>query len=305
MDPRSVDFRLLECLQTLIAERHVTKAAERLGMSQPKLSSVLARLRQLTGDPLLVRTSEGMVPTDMARQLAASTEQFLSSWKGLVGGDQSFNPETADHTFRIQVTDFILKDLIVSLVSELRSIAPNVAISVYPPSAGLREKLETGEIDLVIGYVPGAPQDLYITQLYSYQSCCVVARNHPRIGNELTFEQYVAEGHVILTFGRTHQPFVTEQYVDGLLAERNVHRRAAAFVPSALVVPDIVARTDLVALIPRPLAEGVADQLALKLLEPPFPLPLQGIAMVWHARTNNDLGSRWLRGVVRRLVQDR
>jgi len=302
MDGRAIDFRLLECLQVLVAERHVTRAAERIGMTQPKLSSALARLRQLTGDPLLVRTPEGMMPTDLALELAAHSGEFLLRWRGLVSSDSNFSPATADRTFRIQTTDFVLQDLIVPLMAEARALAPGVRISVTSPSHDLREQLETGEIDLVIGYVPHAPEDLFITQLLDYTPCCIAAGAHPRLGDTLDFDQYVAEAHVIITFGRSHQPFMTEQFVNSLLAEHNAKRNVAAYVPSALVVPDMVASSDLLAMVPRPLAEAAAERLALKVFDPPFSIPPQDIAMIWHARTKNDPPARWLRGLLRKVA---
>jgi DNA-binding transcriptional LysR family regulator len=302
-EDRSIDFRLLECLQTLVDERHVSKAAQRLGMTQPKLSHVLARLRQITGDPLLVRTPTGMVPTELARELAAQASDFLTRWRSLVASDPNFSPQTSQATFNVQTPDFLAEELMVPLLHELRIAAPDVTVSLSVPAIeSWRERLETGELDLALGYLPHPPTEFYISQLITYEWVCIAAADHPRVGATPDLEQFLQESHIVLSFGRGHEPSLTERYVEGLLAERNMRRKVAVYAPSGLVVPALVANTDLIALIPKPLAHQAALRLPVKIFMPPFALQPQHISMVWHARTQNDPAHRWLRALLRQVA---
>lgn len=306
MDDRHLDFRLLECLKILVAERHVTRAAERLGMSQPKLSSVLARLRQVTGDPLLVRTPEGMTPTPLARELAARSSEFLDGWRSLVSRESSFRPEESDQSFTIRALDAIAQDLVITCAPRIRQAAPGISIELSGVrDEGVRAALERGELDLVIAWIPDLPADFFISQLAVYGVCCIASADHPRIKDQLDLETYVREAHVQMTRGRKHLPLIFEQHIDDFLASQRLERHIAFYSHSLMLVPEVVAQTDLIATIPRHLAEEASSRLRLRLFEPPLPLPKQEIALIWHGRTNNDPGNRWLRSVLRQAAQKR
>jgi DNA-binding transcriptional LysR family regulator len=304
MDQGSVDLRLLECLQTLVAERHVTRAAERLGMTQPMLSSALARLRKTTGDPLLVRTPQGMVPTDVARELASSAHEFLLRWSSLVHRDAQFRPESSVRIFRVQTPDLYSRDFVNGAIAEMVNLAPGASVAVSAPVYGsLWDRLETGEIDLAIGgFFLQIPQELFISQLKAYELCCIVSSKHPRIRDRLELESYARERHAVLSFGG-QQAALIEKYVDDWLTERGRHRRIAAFLPSLLSIPSLVASTDLVSLVPKQLAAAAAKHLPLQLLDPPLDLPQVSVMMVWHARTKNDAANQWFRELIRRVAR--
>jgi DNA-binding transcriptional LysR family regulator len=123
---------------------------------------------------------------------------------------------------------------------------------------------------------------------------CIVAADHPRIQATLDFDTFVNESHVLLSFGRSYEPSLAERYVEGLVAERNARRKVVVYAPSSTVVPTLVTSRDLLALVPKPLAEREAARLPLRIFAPPFALPPQHISMVWHARTQNDPAHRCL-----------
>lgn len=304
MADNRIDLRLLECLEVLVAERHVTKAADRLGTSQPKLSGALARLRKITGDPLLVRTPQGMVPTELARQLADESGNFRRRWDELVDREASFVPETDTRIFRIHTGDFMVRQLLVRVMAEMRKIAPRMGLSIMPPHmrAGL-EILETGDVDVAIGATPSTPKDLFVSQLASYKWACVVAANHPRIRSAPTLEQYVSERHATLTFGRAHEPWLIERQFDSALSNLGVQRQVGIYVPNILVMPDLVAATDLVAMMPVPLANDLVGRGDLRMFEAPYPTPTSNLSMSWHARTKNDPANRWFRDLLRRVAR--
>lgn len=306
MDDRHLDFRLLECLKVLVDERHVTRAAERLGLSQPKLSGVLARLRQVTGDPLLVRTPEGMTPTPLALELAAHSSEFLDRWRNLVSRETVFKAEESHQSFTIAALDAIAQDLVVTCAPRIRQEAPGMSIELSGVrDGGTRAGLERGEIDLVLAWNPDLPPDFLISQLTVYSACCVVSAEHPRIRDHLDLETFARESHVQVTRGRKHVPSIFERRIDDFLTSKGMERHIGFYSHSVMLVPELVANTDLISTIPRHLAQEPASRLNLRLFEPPLPLPKQEIAMIWHARTTNDPGNRWLRNVLRQAAQRR
>lgn len=304
MDVRSINFRLLECLQVLVRERHVTRAAEELGMTQPKLSSALARLRKMTGNPILIRTSSGMEPTRLALELASQAGDFISNWNMILCNDEAFVPAETERIFRIQTTDFLIHEVLADVFHEIQSLAPHASLSISTLSLhNMREALDSGEVDLAMGWLPNLPPDLFVSHLMSYPLCCVARADHPRIGDELTFEDYLNERHVVLTFGSSTQLLLTERMIDSVLAQTEAKRKVAFYVPSFLALIDIVSKSDLLGIIPLPLAQEAASHQRLRYFEPPIELPHQNSVMVWHARTKSDPGHKWLRGMLRRAMQ--
>ena len=301
-DMSALNFRLLECLRVLVEEKHVSRAADRLGLTQPKLSGTLARLRELTGDPLLVRTSAGMIATDTAIKLARHEETFLGQWNETVSGGP-FEPGAASFLLRIQVMDALVPLLVAPALARLRREAPGNSVSIVMPSLStMRESLEHGDVDLAIGIIPELPPDLFVSRLMSCYWRCIVSADHPRIGSELSLEDYAKEAHVISTFGRPTQLSLTERHMEAALDELGVRRRIAAYVPTMLSIPDLVAAGDLVGLVPEPVAERAATRLPLRVLTPPVAMPPHDLVLIWHARTHNDPAQRWFRDRLRKIA---
>lgn len=300
MDKGALNFRLLDILRILIAERHVSRAADRLDVSQPEMSRTLAKLRRITGDPLLLRTPHGMEPTDFAVRLAAHVDDFLLGWESLTQVEADFDISTCDQIFRVQAMDALIPLIIRPALHAMRLEAPRASISLSMPSLmTMREKLETGEVDVAIGILPELPQDLYVSKLMDCPWTCIVAADHPRVAGKLDIETFAQESHIVPTFGRASQLSLTERHVRNELAAHRLRRNVGAFVPAMLAIPGLVAESDMIGLVPVPVAEEAAKLLPIQLLAPPFAMPPHDLVLVWHTRTHNDPAHRWFRAILR------
>jgi DNA-binding transcriptional LysR family regulator len=296
-----IDFRLLEALQALAAERQVTRAAARLGISQPKLSHILRRLRKATNDPLLVRAGKGMVLTQVAEELAGLSSDFLNRWSALTSQGAPFDYKTARTTFKVQTSDFIMHTLIIPVARTVRQLAPNVSIiTTLPPNLLSDQSFALGDTDLAIGYISEIAPEMYISQIMEFDHVYMAAKGHPRIGDTLELSDIAREGHVGMIFGNQQNgKSVTDQRVDDVLAQRGVRRNIVISMSASELVPVLVAETDLIAITARPLAEQAATRIAVKCLEVPVEIPRQVISMAWHARTHKDPAHVWFRNLVR------
>ncbi len=302
MDFGQVDLYALECLKLILSERSVTKAADKVGISQPSMSNILARLRKITGDPLLVRTADGMEPTAFGRALVDAAGNFVDQLSELAAEHGSFDPARSERTFVIQAVDFLTATVIARMCGYLRKSAPGISIVVGSIDLkSLRETLERGEADFALAPIQNLPDTLYSSTIPSSDLCCIAARDHPWIGDTLSVADYAKAAHVGLCLGDGKSPFVVEQNIDDVLARLGYARVKAVQVPSVLAVPAIVASTDLIAAIPSDLAETARLSLPIKIL--PFPLdrPKPEVSIVWHARSHSDPGSQWMRHLLRKM----
>lgn len=299
MDIRNVDLNLLVAFDALIAERSVSRAAARLHLSQPATSAVLARLRELFGDVLLLRTARGMLPTPRALELSVPVKQVLAEINRLVQPLTAFDPARADLTFTLSASDYVEYALLPVLVDYIERKAPGARLEVKAIDFGLMDKqLESGEVDVCVTSYGNASQDLHGRALYTERLVCVVRRNHPEVGERITLEQFCRLEHVFATpsGGGT---FV--RLIDAALKGAGRSRKVRLKVPHFLMVPEIIARSDMVAILPERLARGYARKLSI--LEPPLKLPGIDIAAIWHERSHTDPAQQWLRQVLVDLIQ--
>ncbi len=290
---KGVDLNLVLALDALLAERHVTRAATRLGITQSAASHALARLRELIGDPLLVRGARGvMVPTPRAEALAPQIHRVLADLSGALRGE-TFDPATAKRTFRIGASDYVELVLLPRLIERLARLAPNIDIWIH---AGYAEhgdaELAAGGIDLAIGPPQGTMRAAgsYEKVLFDESFTCIVREDHALAGGRMTLARYCAASHLLIA--PRSQP---GSYVDSALVRLGRTRRIALAVPHFLVVPYIIAGTDLVATIATRVAALFADRLGLATMPPPIPIPKFQIALAWHERNHGDAPQRWLR----------
>jgi DNA-binding transcriptional LysR family regulator len=288
----SIDLNLAPVLHALLAERSVSRAAKRLGLSQSATSHALARLRGLLGDPLLVRSKEGLVPTPRALALEEPVERAIRSLEGTFLGRPSFEPKTARRRFVIATSDYVEIILLPGLISRLAEDAPGVDLSVRPVEGGADDELRRGEIDLVLTVLPeGAERStLRWTRLLDDGFVCMMREGHPLAQGELDVARFVSARHALIA--PRGRPGGT---VDQALAELGLARRVALSVPHFLVAPHVVARTDLVLTIARRIAEIFAGMLPLAIVESPLALPTFTIGMQWGERNDADPGHAWLR----------
>ncbi|MCJ0762703.1 LysR family transcriptional regulator [Variovorax terrae] len=295
MDHRHLDVYLLRCLQALVSEAHVTRAAERMGIGQPAMSATLARLRVLFADPLLVRTQKGMVATPRAQEVADQVQHALELIDQALTEGAPFDPARARAHFRIAASESVGFLLMPALIARLRACAPAVQVSVHPPELPrVRQELEEGEADLVVAFLRNAPQGLRSTSLMQQKLCVIAAQDHPDIRGTLSLAQYVGSPHAMYALGRTGGSTI-ETLVDETLSRAGMVRAIGARLPSTLSSPAVVAGSDLLATIPERIARHFAQQLALQVLAPPLPLDDVHTSMFWHERMQNNPAHRWLR----------
>jgi DNA-binding transcriptional LysR family regulator len=301
---RNLDLQLLACLDALISECSVTRAADRMGMSQPGMSNALARLRLLTHDELLVRTARGMVPTPRAKELAESVNAGMRAFEEVLADRSQFHPETARGTITIATADFPGMLLLPRLTERLCKEAPGLTVEMrLPDPLHIGEWLSEGECDIAIGHFSQLSDGLRSSLLFQESLVCVASANHPTIGSRVTSEEFARASHVI--FGSPFVPLsILESMLDESFASLGIQRRLGVRVASVLMTPYVVARSPMLATLPRTFARHFASFLPLKLLECEFELPLIGVNMVWHERSHRLGMHGWLRGVIRELVDE-
>ena len=288
----AIDLNLVVALDALLDERHVTRAAARLGITQPAASHALARLRALLGDPLLVRGARGaMMPTPRAEQLAPAVRKVLVELAGALRGEV-FEPATARHTFRIGAGDYAELVLLPRLIERLGRIAPGIDVWVHTFLGHGDAELGTGALDVVLGPPRGnaRPAGTYEKVLFDESFTCIVRAGHPLAGSRMTLARYCAASHLLVA-----PRGLPGSFVDDALAAVGRVRRVALAVPHFLVVPYIIAGSDLVATLATRLAAQFAEGFGLVTMPPPLALPRFEIALAWHERSHHDAPHRWLR----------
>lgn len=290
-DAPLTDPRLLRVFEALHTFRHVTRAAEHLGLSQPTLSIALGKLRKAFGDPLFIRTAEGMLPTPRADQLIEPVREALDSLKRLTTRDAGFDPARSTRRFRIAMTDASHITLLPQILKAVRAAAPGVTLEAARIDARIGEVLQAGEADLALGLIPALDSGFYQQTLFHQGFICLVAPDHPRIGAALSLAQYQAEAHVGIVSG------TGQALIDGALARFGIERRVVLSVPGFLGLGGLLAGSDLVATLPRHIGETLASLGGLKVVACPFPIPGFPVKQHWHGRYHHDAASRWLRAV--------
>ena len=288
----SVDLNLLVVLRALLSERHVTRAAARVGLSQSATSHALSRLRDLLGDPLLVRHGRALVLTPRAARLLPALERGLGELASAVGGEPEFEPGTARRTFVLGTSDYLQALIMGPLLRELAARAPGIDLSVvvFP---NLDELLESGAIDLALSVPDPMNRAASRQLLFDDEFVCMVRRDHPHIKRTLSLDRYLTQRHVVVAPGGT-----PGSVVDSALAQRGLERRVALRVTNFLIAPVVVCQTDFVNTMPVRLARQLAKTYPLRLLPPPLELPRFEYLLLWHPRLEHDPAQRWLRQFV-------
>src|SRR5919199_5341615 len=293
MNLAGTDLNLLVALDALLSERSVTRAAERVGLSQPGMSNALARLRRLLDDPLLVRHGATLVPTARAEALVGPVHEALELIRSALDAQRSFDPGTDRRSFRLSCSDYSVLMLIGPLVRALAPEAPGVLVEVIPRIADPGRALLHGDVDLVIEppEIMG-DTDLESLRLWDDRWKCCVWEGNARVGKRMTMERYTALGHLIYSMGGSGQPVALP---DMHLARLGVPRRIEVSVESFLLAPFLLQGTELVALVPAR-AEGYLRRTgAIRLLDPPVEIPTLVEMLWWHPRSSADPAHEWMR----------
>lgn len=286
----SIDLNLLVALEALLAERNVTRAARRLNISQPALSAQLARLRALFGDPLLLPAQRGMIPTQRALDLQEPLHRALEEVRGVLTAGSTFDPAAAGLTLSVAASDYGQHAVLMPLALALSREAPGLKLALRTlDAAALLPQMERGEVDLALMTPETAPGRLRMRTLFEERYVVILRRGHPAAERGLDLDSFCALDHVLVSpsGGGFAGP------TDAALAAHGRSRRVVLSAPGFLIVPEIIERSDLVALVPERIARNRADRLSI--LEPPVPVPGFSLAMVWHDRTTDHPARQWLR----------
>lgn len=297
----NIDRALLRCFDALMTERSASLAAERLGISQPTMSNALTRLRSIFGDPLFLRARGQMMPTARALQLIHQVRTVLDDIDGLLSQQRSFDPELSSTTFRVSAPEYVEYMLIPELSRRLEKIAPHINVEFLPPAPDrVMDWLERGEVDFRMGWVRDPPPSARSKTLFRDRFACLVRKDHPVVKNTLKLEDYLSLPQI-----RTRTSARSEYWrvINEAFAAHRCDPRIAIVVQDFMVMPHVVARTNLIATIPEGLARSMAKEFSLQILKPPLNLPEIRIAAYWHERSQKDPAHRWFRGVLADVAQ--
>jgi DNA-binding transcriptional LysR family regulator len=304
-----IEVFLIRVLQTVILERSVSRAAMRLHSTQPAVCAQLKRLRALTGDPLLVRAGNEMVPTEAALQLLGPATRMLEDAERLFSARtraRGFDPQTSRATFRIAASDYLDPLFLPGLVAHLKKAAPGVRLELLPLTAEFdyRRGLASGAVDLVIGNWLQPPEELHLGKLITDEIVCLVAEDHPAARSAATrawtAERYLACEHVAPTPLHGHAPGVIEEHLVSLHLKRNVMVKSAHFS----LIPLMVAQSLLVLTTGRLFCSRYVDSLPVRIVRCPVPFPPLTYYQLWHDLTHASASGRWLRDQVRDVARN-
>lgn len=293
MDFHGIDLNLLVAFDALMSERHVTRAAIQVGVSQPAMSAALSRLRTLLGDPLFQRSADGLLPTPRARDLAAPIAQALQQIEAAMVRQPAFHPETASLTFRLGLQDYPTLVLLPALLEGLEKSMPGVSLNVlaFNDRDAAVDLLDAGLIDVAIGVLPGNTDGRILTRpLLRDEFVTIVSTDPLAARRAMDLASYLDLQHVLVSpEGQLHG------LVDQALAQQGLKRKLALTLPQLFAVPAVVARTNMAATILKRVALQAQASHGLMLFAPPLALPEIVFHLIWHRRSDSHPAQRWLR----------
>lgn len=300
----SLDVRLMRTLLLLVTECSVSRTAEILGQTQPTVSLALKRLRELIGDPILVRSGSALVPTERGLALRDTVRRLLADIEANLSPPPSFDPARSDRRFRIVAANCLGAVFLPRIFHAAARRAPNIRVDVVPMPLydTLMARLADGSIDLVIGNWPNPPDQLRIAPLLSTDITCVVAEQHALadLSGPLTMERYLAESHL----SPTSDDAVTLSPIDGRLLALGLKRRIVASVPEYAIVPHVLMGSDMVFTTGAPFAEQMARSMPFRLLDAPPELGRMEFYLLWHDCKHHSPAHSWLRQLLKGIAGD-
>jgi DNA-binding transcriptional LysR family regulator len=296
----TLDIGLVRALVALVTEQSVSRAAAVLGQSQPQLSATLRRMRVLLHDPILVRGSRGMVPTEQALLLLDPARRILDDMNTLLAERQAVEPEAVRRLIQIAVPDFVGAPLMAAIVGRIRREAPESTILVRPVRGDAEgiELLESGQADVLIESSLVSSTTIHCSTLFDDAVLSVAAKSNPHVFDGMSIDDYLRLPHVAAAPASGLKPGL----IDAMLARQGLSRRVVAWVPYLNTLPLILAGSDLVFTTTAHLASHFARQAELRLFEPPVRLPSVRYLLMWHERLHRSGEHRWLRKLIQEAV---
>ncbi|MGY3175917.1 LysR family nod box-dependent transcriptional activator [Pseudomonas sp. TE12234] len=294
-----LDLNLLVALDVLLEEQNITRAAERLHMTQSATSGVLGRLRTYFEDELLVQVGRKMQPTPFALELVHPVREVLLTIKSSITAKPVFAPTTSKRHFRLVTSDYLISVLFAQVIQKIHQEAPNITFEMLGPGDNSGELLIRGEVDLMIVperyIIEGHPSKL----LFEEEHVCVVWQGNTLVGESLTLEQYMDMGHVSVGFGRSRHMSIEEWFMN----QYGFNRRLEVITNDFNTLPQLVVGTQRIATMHQRLARLYAEYLPLRILPPPVRIPVMREFMLWHRSVDGDPMHRWLRERISEFIQ--
>lgn len=288
-----IDLNLFIVFDAIYQQRNLTRAAEVLCITQPAVSNALGRLRSTLNDPLFVRTSQGMTPTPMAENIVGRVQEALQLLSTSVADGGNFEPETADKVFRLSMNDMGEAMILPGLMAHLQERAPHISIECYNlPREQVERELAAGTLDFALDVPLIAGNQVCTKPLIKQRYACMLRKNHSRVGDSLTLDEYLELDHIAVSSRRKGL-----SYVDMALNRLGRRRKVKTRVQHYQVAPMLVASTDLALTIPM----SMAQQYDMKVLELPFSLPALDWNLYWHTSADQDKANIWMRGLLEEL----
>lgn len=285
-----LDLNLIRVFLAIHETRSATLAADRLGLTQPSVSHALARLRTAYGDHLFARGASGLIPTPLADQLAASLRDALAIVEATLDEARSFEPQRSTRRFRISMSDIGTLYFTPPLLRHLHQKAPGIRVDIVQPTSALLDELSSGGLDLAVGNLPELVASTRTVSLFQEHYVCLMCADHPWIGNAISIDELARARHVLVT-----SPVSGHVLVDGILAGQGITRNVVARVPQFSVLPYLLARTDLLVVLPSRVAQLFVAQGGLKTMPLPVTIPSFEVRVHWHSRQQDNHAHRWMR----------
>jgi len=293
MDIRGVDLNLLKAFDALISERAVTRAASRIGLSQPAMSHALSRLRSLFADDLFVRTQTGMEPTAHAREIAPLVSAAIEHIEAALNLGVGFDPAKSAGIFTAGMAEYAEVALVGRLARAFAEQAPRAILRLLPlDGRDAGERLERGAIDVAIAHLRGLPTAIESQTLLRDPFVVVVRKDHSLTAEPLSIEAYAAQSHILVSPRGD-----TSGAIDRILVDFGLRRRISLLVATYLALPAALAASDLVATVPSRTAAQIAGTAAVAIL--PLPIDLEAtVSMAWHRRAASEPAQAWFRSLL-------
>ena len=309
MNISRIDLNLLVYLDILLREQNVTKAADQLGITQPAMSNSLRRLRQLFDDPLLIRTSQGMTPTERAVELQPLVRNIIASVEQAVQPSAEFDLAESDRVFRIMASDYAESTLIPGLLGEIRHIAPHIRLDILTPSDVTFQDVEKGKVDMAINRFDYLPQSFHQVNVWRDNFTCLMSNDNP-ILQDFNLDSYLDAHHIWVSkmgmgIGVGMNPSDTQRlgWVDEALGDIERKRHIRVFTRHYQVAALLAEQPDLIATMPRQAALLHVKNGKLTVKPPPFPIVPIELKMAWSPLLHHNPGHTWMRRLIVEVAQ--
>lgn len=299
MNLRSVDLNLLTIFDAIMAERKMSAAADKIGMSQPAMSAAVSRLRITLKDELFIRTGSGVKPTPRALELERPIRQILDMVSDTISQSVAFKPDKSDRVFTVASVDYGGIAVVPQLIKHLKAINSNVRVNIWPQyEADLKDLMHFGSVDFALDNIPILEDDFHIETVRKEPGFCLARKDHPSIQENLDLEQFLDTEHVVL-YPKNDRISLMDQH----LLANGLRRRHGMKVPSFFNMPYIVKESDMICTLPEKVARHFASLFDLNI----FPAPVEDwsapVYLMWHSSLHGDPGHQWLRKIIVELCQ--